>query len=98
MSDINAGETSQRPNLAPLKRLLGFLWPHKFRLIAASAALVITAGAQLTLGYGVRILIDDGFAGASQAGLQRAVFFMLANGAVMALGSMIRFYLVSWLG
>ncbi len=98
MSDINAGETPQRPNLDPLKRLLGFLWPHKFRLIAASAALIITAGAQLTLGYGVRILIDDGFAGASQAGLQRAVFFMLAIGAVMALGSMIRFYLVSWLG
>lgn len=98
MSDINAGETPQRPNLDPLKRLLGFLWPHKFRLVAASAALIITAGAQLTLGYGVRILIDDGFAGASQAGLQRAVFFMLAIGAVMALGSMIRFYLVSWLG
>lgn len=85
-------------SLAPLRQLLGFLWPHKGRLVAASTALVFTAGAQLALGYGVRILIDEGFAGADSSGLYKAVSFMLMIGIAMAIGAMTRFYLVSWLG
>ena len=85
-------------SLAPLRELLAFLWPHKNRLMAASAALIFTAGAQLTLGYGVKILIDEGFAGGDASGLYKAVTFMLVIGIAMAIGSMTRFYLVSWLG
>ena len=85
-------------SLAPLRELLAFLWPHKNRLMAASAALIFTAGAQLTLGYGVKILIDEGFAGGDASGLYKAVTFMLIIGVAMAIGSMTRFYLVSWLG
>ena len=85
-------------SLAPLRELLAFLWPHKNRLMAASAALIFTAGAQLTLGYGVKILIDEGFAGGDASGLYKAVTFMLVVGVAMAIGSMTRFYLVSWLG
>ena len=85
-------------SLAPLRELLAFLWPHKNRLVAASAALIFTAGAQLTLGYGVKILIDEGFAGGDASGLYKAVTFMLVIGVAMAIGSMTRFYLVSWLG
>ncbi|MBU03182.1 MAG: ABC transporter ATP-binding protein [Halieaceae bacterium] len=84
--------------MAPLRKLLGFLWPHKGRMIAAGTALVFTAGAQLTLDYGVKILIDEGFAGAESSGLYRAVSFMLVIGFAMAIGAMTRFYLVSWLG
>ena len=85
-------------SLAPLRELLAFLWPHKNRLMAASAALIFTAGAQLTLGYGVKILIDEGFAGGDASGLYKAVTFMLVIGVAMAIGAMTRFYLVSWLG
>ena len=67
-------------------------------MIAAGTALVFTAGAQLTLGYGVKILIDEGFAGAESSGLYRAISFMLVIGFAMAIGAMTRFYLVSWLG
>ena len=98
-----SAEPGNRPpartkSLAPLRQLLAFLWPHKGRLIAASLALVFTAGAQLTLGYGVQMLIDEGFKGADVAGLYKAVSFMLAIGVAMAIGAMTRFYLVSWLG
>jgi ATP-binding cassette subfamily B protein len=85
-------------SLAPLRQMLAFLWPHKSRLLAAGAALIFTAGAQLTLGYGVRILIDEGFSGADASGLYKAVSFILIIGVAMAFGSMTRFYLVSWLG
>ena len=84
--------------MAPLRQLLAFLWPHKSRLIAAGVALIFTAGAQLTLGYGVRILIDEGFSGADATGLYKAISFILMIGVAMAIGSMTRFYLVSWLG
>ncbi len=83
---------------APLRQMLSFLWPHKARIIAAGVALVFTAGAQLSLGYGVKILIDDGFGGGDFSGLYEAVSFILMIGVAMAAGAMIRFYLVSWLG
>jgi ATP-binding cassette subfamily B protein len=91
----SAGKTK---SLKPLRELLGFLWPHKMRLIYASAALIFTAMTQLSLGYGIQILIDQGFSNQSQEGLRRAVLFMVAVGFAMACGSFIRFYLVSWLG
>ncbi len=89
---------SKAKSLKPLRELLQFLWPHKSRLIAASAALVFTAMAQLSLGYGIQILIDQGFTNQSQAGLRKAVVFMIIVGFAMASGAFIRFYLVSWLG
>ena len=91
----SAGKTK---SLKPLRELLGFLWPHKMRLIYASAALIFTAMTQLSLGHGIQILIDQGFSNQSQEGLRRAVLFMVTVGFAMACGSFIRFYLVSWLG
>jgi ATP-binding cassette subfamily B protein len=88
----------QSKSLKPLSELLRFLWPHKMRLIAASVALVFTAIAQLSLGVGIQVLVDEGFAAQSQAGLRKAVLFMVSVGFAMACGSFIRFYLVSWLG
>ena len=88
----------RKARFKPLRSLLGFLWRHKLRLAAATVALVATALLQLSLGYGVQILIDDGFTNADQAGLRRAIGFILAVGFGMAVGAMTRFYLVSWLG
>jgi len=98
--DVAPSKASVGPKarFKPLRSLLGFLWRHKLRLAAASVALVATALLQLSLGYGVQILIDDGFASADQAGLRRAIGFILAVGFGMAVGAMTRFYLVSWLG
>lgn len=93
-----SGERPKSKNFQPLRGLLRFLWRHKARLVAASLALIITAMLQLSLGYGLQILIDEGFSGADTNGLRKAVVFIVGVGAAMALGAMIRFYLVSWLG
>lgn len=76
---------------------MGFLKPYKVRLIFASIALLLTAGATLSMGKGVQVLIDQGFAG-DRAELNYAIGFLVALGAAMAIGTFIRFYLVSWLG
>ena len=91
-------EGSTSAGFTPLRGLLGLLWRHKLRLVAASLALILTSMLQLSLGYGLQLLIDDGFAGGDPEGLRKAVIFIVAVGAAMAIGAMVRFYLVSWLG
>ncbi len=83
---------------------LGTLWPilallkqYKWRLVAASLALVFTATATLSLGKGVQVLIDEGFGGNS-TDLRNAILFLIAIAAAMAVGTFVRFYQVSWLG
>ena len=98
VADEDPGERPRSRNFKPLQGLLTFLWRHKLRLVAATVALVVTAMLQLSLGYGLQILIDEGFSAANPDGLRKAVVFIVSVGAAMAFGAMIRFYLVSWLG
>ncbi len=81
-----------------LKILLQFVLPYKKVLFAAGLALLVTSGVTLSIGQGVRILIDDGFAAESRDGLISAVEFLIVLAGLMAVGTFIRFYLVSWLG
>ena len=77
--------------------MLRFLAPYRTRVIAATLALVFTAAATLSLGRGIQVLIDRGFGGSS-ADLSDAIGVLLAIAAAMAVGTFVRFYLVSWLG
>lgn len=83
------------PALVPVLRLLS---NYKLRLAGASLALLFTAAATLSLGRGLQVLIDKGFGGSSTADLGNAIALLVAIAAAMALGTFIRFYLVSWLG
>jgi len=81
-----------------LLSVLGYLWPYKARLAGASLALLFTAGATLSLGRGLQVLIDQGFGGGTAADLQDAIGLLITIAAAIAIGTFIRFYLVSWLG
>jgi ATP-binding cassette subfamily B protein len=83
------------PALLPVLRLLS---RYKLRLVGASIALLFTAGATLSLGRGLQVLIDQGFGGESSADLRSAITLLVGIAAAMAFGTFIRFYLVSWLG
>ncbi len=84
--------------LPVLWQLIRFLTPYKGTLSAAAAALVFTAGATLSIGQGVRVLIDQGFAGGSAQQLNAAIGLLAGLTLLIAIGTFIRFYLVSWLG
>ncbi|MFC4257616.1 ABC transporter transmembrane domain-containing protein [Marinobacter lacisalsi] len=75
-----------------------FILPYRKAVAGAMTALVITAGITLSLGQGLRILVDQGLATQSPDMLARAIglFFVLVLG--LAVGSFARFYLVSWIG
>ena len=94
-------KTEERPkgkDLRYLSRTAGFLKPYKNQAAAAGAALVVTAGASLALGQGLKILVDNGFAAGNEAALDQALVFLLVLSVIMAFGTFARFYFVSWLG
>jgi ATP-binding cassette subfamily B protein len=76
------------PALLPVLRLLA---QYKLRLAGASIALLFTAGATLSLGRGLQVLIDQGFGGDSSGDLKNAIALLVAIAAAMAFGTFIRF-------
>ncbi len=84
--------------LSTLLLLRDFVIPYRGRLVAAMGALVFTAAITLLVGQGIRILIDDGFMDRSIGQLNTGIGFILVLAVLMALGTFVRFYLVSWLG
>ena len=88
----------KKRSLSPLLTVFRFLLPYRGRLLGALVALLFTAGATLALGQGVQLLIDRGLSGGDQADLRRAIAVMMAIAGAMAVGTFLRFYLVSWLG
>ena len=75
-----------------------FIAPYRWKVLGALAALLFTAIITLSMGQGIRLLVDQGLATESTAALTQsiALFFLLV--LAMAVGTYIRFYLVSWLG
>lgn len=91
----NFSSMSSREMMAALWQ---FVRPYKKILVGAGVALVFTAGITLSIGQGVRLLVDEGFVASSSAALAHAVLVIIALAFLMAIGTYARFYLVSWLG
>ncbi|MCH1551521.1 MAG: ATP-binding cassette domain-containing protein [Pseudomonadales bacterium] len=84
-----------------LRRLgpaLKFLRPYRRQVIFASIALVVTACATLSLGQGIRLVIDSGFASGGPGSLDNAISLFSTFVVVLTIGTFIRFYYVSWVG
>jgi len=96
--DETAEQGNKANSLSVLKALWQFMKPYKKTLVGASIALVFTAGITLSIGQGVRLLIDDGFVAQSSEALANAVLMIIGLSLLMAVGTYTRFYLVSWLG
>src|SRR3954454_11990896 len=88
----------RRLRLSPLAMLLPYLRPYRLRTVGAMAALLTAAALVLTLGQGLRRLIDIGFATGDTAHLDRAALGMVVIVVALVLATAARFYLVSWLG
>ncbi len=91
-------DKSSKKKLSSLLQLAKFLRPYRKTLFGAIVALIFTAGITLSIGYGVRLIIDEGLGGQTEDSLSAAVGFMMILAILMAVGTFVRFYLVSWLG
>lgn len=82
-------------SLRPLWRCLA---PYRVVCGGALLALLVTACATLALGYGIRMLVDEGIGRGDMSALGRTLLVFMGLIIVVAAGSSTRFYLVSWLG
>ncbi|MBY6198259.1 ABC transporter ATP-binding protein/permease [Vibrio hangzhouensis] len=94
----DADSKQNRKNLSILLELLKFVRPYRNKVIAALIALICTAALTLSVGHGVRILIDQGFAQQSSEQLSSAIQFILLVVLCISIGTFFRFYLVSSVG
>ena len=77
---------------------LRFISPYRWRVAGALLALVFTAGITLSLGQGLRLMVDQGFVTRSPELLNQSVGLFLLMVVALAIGTYARFYLVSWIG
>ena len=84
--------------IGELRRLGRFLNPYRIYVVGALLALTVAAGTVLTIGQGVRRLVDDGFAGGNIDLLNESLMALLVIVVVLAAATYARFFFVSWLG
>lgn len=84
--------------LSTLWQLRRFMLPYRNTWVGAMVALLFTAAITLTIGQGVRLVIDKGFVAGSIEQLNQAILLLCGLALLMAVGTFVRFYLVSWLG
>ena len=84
--------------LSTLLQLVQFMLPYRRYWLGAMVALLLTAGVTLAIGQGVKGVIDNGFIAGSISQLNQSIIVLVVMAILMALGTFVRFYLVSWLG
>lgn len=92
---LNRGGSKELRRLTPALR---FLRPYRKQVIYASIALVVTAAATLSLGQGIRMVIDSGFASGQAQVLVESLSLFVGFVTLLTIGTFVRFYFVSWVG
>ena len=76
----------------------GFIAPYRKQVAGALLALIVTAGITLSMGQGIRLLVDQGFMTRSPHLLNQSIGLFMVLVLGLAIGTFARFYLVSWIG
>ena len=92
-----AADRAKARDTRPLRGLMPFIRPYREQVMFALAALVLTACLSLILPVAVRKVVD-GFAEDSIDLLQRYFVLALVVAGLLAVGSGLRYALVTWLG
>ena len=96
MTDLNSDRAASR-KVGALRGLAPFLAPYRGLILGALAALTLTAGVSLILPLAVRRVVDN--FNSDAAGLLNQYFgAAMAIAAALALGTGLRYYLVTRLG
>ena len=85
-------------NYAYLRRTYAFMRPYKRQLAIFVAALAVTSLATLSIGAGLKFVIDRGLSAGSAAMLDQGLAILIGIVVVMSAGTFVRFYYISWIG
>ena len=96
---LPAADAKPVKSLGPLRMIWSAAIAYPGRVATALAALTVTAAATLGIPWGFSQIIDKGFArGSDPATVEHWFFLLLGIVTVLAIGTAVRFYSVSWLG
>ena len=95
--------TANRPkgrSIKNLRMVWGFALRYPGHIAVAALALLVAAGATVSIPWGFRLIIDKGFGPGAGNSHDLAPWFELLIGvvAIMALATATRYFFVSWLG
>ena len=97
MAQDNPKDRAKSKTIGPLRQLLPFLTPYKGLIWGALTALVLTAGLSLTFPLVIRGVID-GFSKDDLANIDHVFVYAILIAGALAIGTALRFYLVTRLG
>jgi len=95
--EANPQDRKKAKTIGPMRGLFPFLAPYRALVVLAGCALVLTAGLSLALPLAVRRVID-GFSAQNSHLLNQYFGAALGVAALLALGTGMRYYLVTRLG
>jgi ATP-binding cassette, subfamily B, bacterial len=101
MSNVYEQEAKRRgksKNLRPLRGLLPFLGSYRPQITIAFIALLTASVATLVIPIAVRRVLDHGFTGENAGLVDQYFAVMMAVVVLLAVGSAVRFYYVTWIG
>src|SRR6204780_455936 len=98
VAEANPQTAERRASLRPLVSLLPYFKRYRWRAISALAALILAAITTLVVPIAVRRMIDFGFSPRGLALIDSYFLVMIGVGAVLAVTSGLRYYLVTTLG
>jgi ATP-binding cassette subfamily B protein len=93
MASVFSGRQRHATRLA-----LRLIAPYRKQAFGALLALVVTAAITLSMGQGIRLMVDQGFMTRSPALLNETIGLFMGLVIALAVGTFARFYLVSWIG
>lgn len=95
---IKSDNKKKQQAFKSLMPIFAFIKPYKLMVGLALLALLLTSGVNLSLGQGVKFVIDSGFIAGSEQQLTSAIMVLIVLIMLLAIGTFSRFYLMSWLG
>ena len=91
-------DRAKSKNYAYLKRTYAFMKPYRRQLMIFAIALTISSLGTLSIGVGLKFLIDRGLAARDPDLLTQGLLIVLTIVVVIASATYVRFYYISWIG
>lgn len=88
----------KRRNYRYLRQVFAFARPYRLRVAVAALGLIVAAGSMLGFGSGLQWLVDHGFQEGREGVLEDALLGMFGIVLLLAGGTFLRAYMVTWLG
>lgn len=91
-------EANAKGKVKSLSMLSGYLRPYRLQIAGAIGALIFTSGSVLSMGAGVRHLVNEGLSKGNADLLNQSFYIIYGVIIVLALATYARYSLVSWVG